>query len=182
MNRRIAVRNLALVIGGSLLLPACLQEHGKASIALKAIDLNAQDEALIADIAETIIPKTTTPGARELHLHLFAMKMLDDCYKTVTQKEFVSGLSQFRALVSKTYHKPFAECTVQQREQLLTGLEKQPAKTDLQTFYHTVKQLTVYGYTTSKFFMTNEVVYELVPGRYNGYFPVSKMKTHPKYA
>ena len=43
-------------------------------------------------------------------------------------------------------------------------------------FYHTVKGLTVFGYTNSKYFMTQQVVYELVPGRYNAYYPVSKLK------
>jgi hypothetical protein len=37
-----------------------------------------------------------------------------------------------------------------------------------------VKDQTVFGYTTSKYFMTKQIVYELVPGRYNAYFPVKK--------
>jgi hypothetical protein len=31
------------------------------------------------------------------------------------------------------------------------------------------------GYMNSKYFMTKEVVYELVPSRYNGHYPVSKV-------
>jgi hypothetical protein len=35
-----------------------------------------------------------------------------------------------------------------------------------------MKQQTINGYMNSKYVMTNLVVWELIPGRYNGYFPV----------
>lgn len=183
MDRRTALRNMALVVGGTLLLPACERHEGGASIALKHLNLDANDENLIADVAETIIPKTATPGAKDLQLHLFIMKMLDDCFKKEDQKSYQAGLKKFKELTQQAYHKSFAELTQQQREQWLTHIEQQPPpKSDLTSFYSTTKWLTTFGYTTSKFFMTKEVIYELVPGRYNGYFPVSKMKHAPKYA
>lgn len=183
MDRRIAVRNLALIISGAILLPACDRHHNKASIALKHINLDAKDESVIASVAETIIPRTDTPGAYDLQLHLFTMKMLDDCYKQEDQQSYVSGLKWFNELTQQTYHKPFVELTRQQREQWLNHLEQQNLpKSDLTNFYGTTKFLTVFGYTNSKFYLTKEVVYELVPGRYNGYYPVKNMKNHPKYA
>jgi hypothetical protein len=33
------------------------------------------------------------------------------------------------------------------------------------------RQLTIDAYTGSKHYLTTQVVYELVPSRYNGYFP-----------
>jgi hypothetical protein len=183
MDRRTAVRNLALVIGGALVLPACDRKANQASIALKKVNLNANDEALIAEVAETIIPKTDTPGAKDLSLHQFIMKMVDDCLKKEDQDAFVAGIKDFNDEVKKTYHKSFAELPTKQREQFLLRFEQpnQP-KSDLTSFYGTTKWLTVYGYTNSKFFMTKEIVYELVPGRYNGYYPVSKLKEKHRYA
>ncbi len=183
MDRRAALKNLALVIGGALILPACDRHVGKASIALNKIDLNAQDEALIGDVAETIIPHTSTPGAKDLQLHLFVMKMLNDCTKPEDQKSYVAGIKAFNEATQKAYHKSFGQLSAQQREQWLTKLETESMpKSDLTNFFSTTKQLTVFGYTHSKFYMTKEVVYELVPGRYNGYFPVKNMKNSPKYA
>lgn len=182
MDRRTAVRNLALVIGGALVLPACDRKADQASIALKKIRLNADNEALIADIAETIIPKTDTPGAKDLHLQQFIMKMLDDCYTKEDQEAFVSGLKDFEQLTEKEYKKSFTALTPQQREQMLTRFEQQKMpESPLTRFYGTTKQLTVFGYTNSQFFMTKEIIYELVPGRYNPKFPVSKLKK-PRYA
>ncbi|MDN3579259.1 gluconate 2-dehydrogenase subunit 3 family protein [Mucilaginibacter flavus] len=183
MHRRTAIRNLALIIGGAALLPACMQEKGKPSIALKNVDLNADQEKLVGDIAETIIPKTSTPGAKDLGLHLFVLKMLDDCYKKDDQQAFITGAGQFTDAVSKKYDKLFADLSAKQREEMLLSIEadKDPKSTtfpkELKTFYGIIKGQTVNGYTNSKYFMTRQVVYELVPGRYNARFPYKQKQS-----
>lgn len=180
MHRRIAIKNLALIIGGAALLPSCVHDSGKASVKLKNVDINADQEKLIGDMAETIIPKTNTPGAKDLQLHLFVLKMVDDCYTKKDQQDFMTGMGQFTDLIKKQYSRSFGECDQKQREQTLLGIEqdKDPKSTtypaELKSFYGMVKGQTVNGYTTSKYFMTKQVVYELVPGRYNAFYPVKK--------
>jgi hypothetical protein len=203
MNRRTVIKNLALIIGGTALLPSCLHPDGTAYVQLKHININADQQKLIADIAETIIPKTGTPGARDLNLHLFVLKMLDDCYTKKDQQAFLAGLAQFSDRVTKQYNKSFSELDPKERENMLTALEKsiKPAKDPqkgirpvrdseksieapkkkpdvppLNLFYGAIKQQTVFGYTNSQYFMTKLVVYELVPGRYNAHFPVKNLK------
>jgi hypothetical protein len=183
MHRRTAIRNLALIIGGAALLPACMQEKGKATVALKNVDINAEQEKLVGDIAETIIPKTNTPGAKDLGLHLFVLKMLDDCYKKEDQQDFMTGMAQFTEAVKKKYDKAFADLPVKQREEMLLSVEadKDPKSTalpkELKTFYGIIKGQTVNGYTNSKYFMTKQVVYELIPGRYNARFPYKQKQS-----
>ena len=180
MDRRIAIKNLALIIGGAALLPSCMHDSGKATVKLKNVDINADQEKLIGDMAETIIPKTNTPGARDLQLHLFVLKMVDDCYTKKDQQDFMTGMGQFTELIQKRYNTSFGQCDVKQREQALLSIEqdKDPKSTaypaQLKTFYGMVKGQTVNGYTTSKYFMTKQVVYELIPGRYNAFYPVKK--------
>jgi hypothetical protein len=180
MHRRTVIKNLALIIGGAALLPSCMQEKGKASVGLKNVDVSADQEKLIGDIAETIIPKTNTPGAKDLQLHLFVLKMVDDCYTKKDQEAFMAGIDQFNKLIKDRYSRPFGECDVKQREQALLSIEqdKDPKSTaypaELKKFYDIVKGQTVNGYTTSKYFMTKQIVYELVPGRYNALYPVKK--------
>jgi hypothetical protein len=183
MHRRIAIRNLALIIGGAALLPSCVHETGKASVKLNNLNISADQEKLIGDMAETIIPKTNTPGAKDLQLHLFVLKMVDDCATKKDQQAFMAGMGQFTDLVDKRYSRSFGECDQKQREQLLLSIEqdkdlKSPIyPAELKTFYGAVKGQTVNGYTTSKYFMTKQVVYELVPGRYNALYPVKKKQT-----
>jgi hypothetical protein len=183
MHRRTVIKNLALIIGGAALLPACMQVKGKASIALKNIDISADQEKLIGDISETIIPKTNTPGSKDLSLHLFVLKMLDDCYKKEDQQLFITGMGQFTDAVKKKYDKPFADLTTKQREEMLLTIDqdKDSKNTvnskELKVFYGIIKGQTVNGYTNSQYFMTKQVVYELVPGRYNARFPYKQKQS-----
>jgi len=177
MHRRTVIKNLALIIGGAALLPACMQEKGKASITLKNVEISAGQEKLLGAITDTIIPKTNTPGAKDLSLHLFVLKMLDDCYKKADQQAFMTGMEQFNDEVKKKYDKSFAELSVKQREEMLLSIENDrdpksiATPAELKTFYGIVKEQTVNGYTHSQYFMTKQVIYELVPGRYNAHFP-----------
>jgi Gluconate 2-dehydrogenase subunit 3 len=195
MNRRAVIKNLALVMGGAILLPSCLKKANGPSIALKHLNLNADQETMIGDICETFIPKTATPGAKDLNLHLFVIKMLDDCYKKKDQQAIMAGMVEFDGIVQKKYNKSFGELDVKDREAVLLGIESsgkakhqqapgrgvKPQKgvdaKPLDAFYWAMKQQTLFGYTTSQYFMTKQIVYELVPGRYNAHFPVKNLKT-----
>ncbi len=199
MDRRTVIKNLALVIGGAALLPSCLHDSGKASIALKKIKVSADQEKFLADVAETIIPKTDTPGAKDLHLHLFVLKMVDDCFSKKDQDAFMAGLDKLSKEAESRFSKPFGQCSQAQRESLLNELDhKQMAfqkaqyaqgkkskrevpADDMLAFYGITKGETVFGYTYSKYFMTKQIVYELVPGRYNSYFPVKNLKANIKH-
>lgn len=203
MNRRTVIKNLALIIGGTALLPSCLKHDGSTYVQLKHINIDGDQQRLIADIAETIIPRTSTPGAKDLNLHLFVLKMLDDCYTKKDQQAFLVGLAQFNDKVNKQYGKSFSDLDPKERENMLTAFEKsiKPAKDPqkairpvkdseksieapkkkpeippLNLFYSAIKQQTIFGYTNSQYFMTKQVVYELVPGRYNAHFPVKNLK------
>jgi hypothetical protein len=196
MNRRAVIKNLALVVGGAVLLPSCLKNNGTATITLKHLNINSDQEKLIGDICETIIPKTNTPGAKDLNVHLFVLKMLDECYTKKDQATIVKGLTEFDSMVQKKYNQSFSDLNVKDREATLNEIEQsakkaggakapvgrntRPQKTvdanPLFAFYWAVKQQTLFGYTTSQYFMTKQIVYELVPGRYNAHFPVKNLK------
>jgi len=176
MDRRTAIRNLALVIGGAALLPACTTHNPVAHF--KHFDITFDQQTLVTDMAETIIPKTTTPGATDLNLYGFVMKMVDDCSTKKDQQAFVKGMGEFNDVPKKLFNKSFADCSKKEKEDVLNSFEKKNNgySKELNAFYGAVKGLTVFGYTESKYFMTKEVVYELVPGRYNAYFPVKNVK------
>ena len=180
MDRRTAIQNLALVIGGAVLLPACTESHPTAHF--KHFDISFDQQSLVTDMAETIIPKTTTPGATDLNLYGFIMKMVDDCTKKKDQEIFIKGMGEFDSVPKKMFNKTFADCSKKEKEDVLKSFEKKDSgySKELQAFYQTVKGLTVFGYTESKYFMTKEIVYELVPGRYNAWYPVKNGKAIAK--
>lgn len=177
MNRRIALKDLVIVAGGITLLPSCFNHAGKASIALKNFQINADQERLLAEIASTIIPKTDTPGAREMGSHLFVLKMLDDCYEKDVQQKFVQGLDQLENSTKKRFGNSFVNCTSDQKEKLLLGVEnKELYQPEVYDFYNIMKERTIQGYQTSKYIVLNIEKYELIPSvKYNGYYPVKNI-------
>lgn len=50
----------------------------------------------MAKLAEIVIPKTDSPGGLELNLHLFVMKMVDDCRSPENQQVFVKGMQALK--------------------------------------------------------------------------------------
>lgn len=175
MNRRVAFKQLLFVSAGAMLIPACMEDKSKASVILKNFSISAEQELLLAELAETIIPKTDTPGAKDISAHLFALKMLDDCSSKEDQEKFVKNLAAFESLAKKESGKSFTEATAAERSKLLTQLETQKdaaQKDEAAQFYSKMKGLTIQAYTSSQFYLTKVQVYELIPGRYHGCVPV----------
>src|SRR3954471_20396397 len=119
ITRRDAIRNCFILSVSAAIIPSCLQEKTKPLVALKNIDLDGNQQKLIAELCETIIPKTDTPGAKETATDLFVLKMLDDCTTKDDQETFVKGLKSFNDLSKDKFDKTFVDCTPQQREDLL---------------------------------------------------------------
>lgn len=176
MQRRTLLKQMLCVAGGVVFLPSCLHHTGKASILLKQLSIDGDQEALLAALSETIIPTTDTPGAKDVFAHLFALMMVDDCYNKEDQQKFTGGLKAFEAKTKKDFNKSFVDLSPTEKEGLLTQLEaNKGAKDDLSFFYAATKKLTIQAYTTSKYYLTKVQVYELVPGRYHGCVPVKKI-------
>lgn len=171
MKRRAAIKNLMIFAGGIYLVPSCSGDPEKASIELTHFDLSADEEVLLAEIAEILIPKTTdAPGSKDLNLHLFTMKMVDDCHPPDEQQKFITAL--------RTIHKEglFIKWDEEKRKKMIMDwLEDEKAPEELRVFMKITKHRVIQGFTNSKFLMSDLGQYELVPGRYNGYFPAEEV-------
>ncbi|HUS02970.1 MAG TPA: gluconate 2-dehydrogenase subunit 3 family protein [Chitinophagaceae bacterium] len=173
ITRRHAVKQIIIISGGVVLFPSCVHHEDKTSIPLKNVDLNAGHEKLLAEIAETIIPATNNLGAKDVYTHIYTLKMLDDCTEKEKQDAFVKGLNEINTISKNKFNNKFIDCTVPQREAILTYIEsKKVDSKDVQSFYGMMKHFTIQGYMTSKYVGTKLVVYELVPGRFHGTFPI----------
>jgi hypothetical protein len=153
-----------------------VQEKSKPAIELKNVKIDNDQEKLITELSETIIPATDTPGAKGTLTHVFVLRMLDDMFTKEEQQQFVKGMKDFDKMAEKKFDKSFVECTLPQREELLGGaLNDKKLPEDLSAFLRIMKRLTVQGYMTSQYYLTNVRVYKLVPGKYYGCIPVTKL-------
>lgn len=124
MNRRDLLKQIALltggaVIGGELFLTGC-KTGVKADAGFTAANISLLDE-----VAETIIPATSTPGAKAAQVGEFMKVMITDCYTQRQQDAFVNGIGELDEACKKMHSKPFMECTPEQRKALLVSLEKE---------------------------------------------------------
>jgi hypothetical protein len=192
MDRREAIRRAAMIVGGSILMPDILKAWNNPTVIENPFfKITAAQEALIAEIAETIIPTTTTPGAKAAGVPAFIIKMLADCYEKKTSDDVMMNLTAFDAGCQTKYGKSFVALGETERIEALKAAEKQAFadrdkyKKEVQSwgnstiegaqpFFFIMKSLTATGYFTSEIGATQTLRYEAVPGRYDGDFPYKK--------
>ena len=172
LNRREALKQFVFVSAGMALIPSCMQDRSKSSVLLKKINISSADESMLAELSETIIPKTATPGAKDISAHLFVLKMVDDCTKKEDQEKFLKGMKEFNDLCKAAVGKDFVASSGDERSKVLTSIiAKKDEENYLNHFFKTVKRFTIQAYSSSEFFLTKVQVYELVPGRFHGCVP-----------
>jgi hypothetical protein len=175
MKRRIALKQLGFITAGAMILPSCVQQVKEATIPLRNIIVNGDQEALLAEIAEAIIPATDVPGAKALNVHHFVLKMVDDCQDKDSQQQFASGLSLVEKAVKEKFDKPFQECSAEEKKKFLLELEQKnkdakegEKKEDLPAFYSLTKRYSAQAFLSSEYVMTNVFKYNMIPGRFEG--------------
>ncbi len=167
MNRREAVRNLSLILGGVLSAELTAALQGQVLNTGAPLLVSASQEALLAEAADTIIPTTDTPGAKAAGVEKFIVRVLRDCYRPEAQIRFYDGLARLEAAARSAHGKAFTELTPAQRHTVLLA----STQTD-KAFFLLLKQLTVAGYFTSEIGATKALVYLPIPGKFQGETPL----------
>ncbi len=173
MQRRSVLKNLAMTVGGLISLPAWASGWTPDSLGYVST-VSLSDETLLGEIVETFIPETTTPGAKSLKVHQFAMRMINDCYGESAQTTLQQGLGLTEDTAKQTYAKSYMNCDVPQRLDVLTRLSAS-ADPAGKAFVDLIKRLTIQGYMNSEYYLVNVEKFNMAPGFYHGCVPVSKL-------
>ncbi|MBC8153229.1 MAG: gluconate 2-dehydrogenase subunit 3 family protein [Bacteroidetes bacterium] len=160
---------MATAVAGLVSAPAWATNWSTTSI---QPHLAPDQDALLAELVETMIPTTDTPGAKPLGVHTFVQKMVADCYDKPAQETLTTGLTTVEALARQRFNTDFAACDGTQRLALLQQMAagQDPAQ---KTFVNLVKGLTIRGYLSSEYVMTNLTHFQMAPGYYRGCVPVT---------
>lgn len=159
--------------------------------AASGFSLDTDQRSLLAEIAEVIIPKTDTPGAKDTGTPEVIEILLKDCYSEEQQKHFVAGLKDLEAeskklggsfvsldeanklaVVHTMRDKARAEKEDAEKVKIVdaeTGKEKEDVtkKEPLIPFFTLVRDLTIFGYYSSEYGVTKAFDYSPVPGRFD---------------
>lgn len=181
MNRRQAIERVAWILGGTVI-GAEFFVSGCKSNEHKTEDLFDTDHVTyMNEIGETILPQTSTPGAKAANVGQFMAVMVRDCYTPDDQKVFNNGLNQLNDECNKKYGKKFMELDAKQRTDVLNALDKEQIaytktkKPDAPNHYfRMLKELTLLGFFTSEVGCTKALRYNPVPGKYIGDYPYKK--------
>lgn len=182
MNRRDALSRVALLVGGTVVgaeffLSGCKANDKYGS----SVNLNEKDIAFLDEVAETIIPKTETPGAKEAKVGAFMAIMVKDTYTEDQQKIFLDGMNKLNEASNKKFSDGFLQITPEQRKQVLIDLDneakaytKDKKKEDPAHYFTMMKQLTLLGYFTSEPGATQALNYVAVPTKFEACIPYKK--------
>ena len=129
ITRREAIRRVSALLGGmalvgeSALLAGCRSE--RAEDVAEVTPFSEEEIALLSEVAETILPETSTPGAKAAGVGPFMALMVMDVYDPSEREIFREGMRKLEALSKRTYGVSFLEATPQQRLALLTELDRE---------------------------------------------------------
>lgn len=184
MNRRIALRHLALISGGLVLIPSCDFTKEDILAAYENLKVTASQKALLGSISDTIIPAGEIKGALDLEVPDFILVMVNDCFTQENQEKFTAGLAAFPDFVKSSGNKKFEDLTVKEKEAVVlagTKLEGNDSeegkmKTAVAYFLNSTKRMTIQGYMASEYIQSEVIPYSLIPGEYNGAVLISDLQ------
>jgi hypothetical protein len=178
----------AALAGGDRLLAFSFDDEALTQAAAHgAGTFTAADVALLDEIAETILPETSTPGAKAARTGGFMALMVTDVYTERAREVFMTGMRQLDAACAAATGVPFIRATPAQRLSVLQALDReQKAAMDARVpapsnrypppeapadepahYFRMMKELALLGYFTSEIGMTRALRYIESPGTFD---------------
>lgn len=194
VTRREAVQRVAALLGGVALIdgerlfaasfePAALD----AALAQGTGTFSATDVALLDEIADTILPQTSTPGAKAAKAGAFMALMVTDAYTGENSQVFRQGLRQVDEACRQAHGVSFMQASPAERLSLIQALDREqhaemedrapkrrlraPAAAAAPSvpahYFRMMKELALLGYFTSEVGYTQAMRYVESPGRFD---------------
>lgn len=184
IHRRGALASIAALIGATALPLEALaapKKKAKGKPAAKKF-FSPSQMVLVTALADTFIPATDTPGAVATKAPQLLDSLMVNWASPATKTQILGALPGIEKLALDADKKPFAALTPARRKELLIPYDKAALKvvprkdklTGLAVMmagpsvadagYGKLKDLIVTLYYTSEIAMTQEVIYEHVPG------------------
>ncbi|MCW5909631.1 MAG: gluconate 2-dehydrogenase subunit 3 family protein [Cyclobacteriaceae bacterium] len=194
MDRREAIQKASLILGYAITGPtlAGVLSGCKATpeAGFKSVFFSNEQGVLIETLAEIIIPKTNTPGAKEAGVPQFIDTLIANVYSKEQQEKFVADVVAFDAGAKETFGVAFVGCTPEEQVQYFethytkaiseateggpTGWWNAGSGGD-KPFVLKVKELVLVGYFTSEPGATQALQYNPVPGPFKGCVPFAEV-------
>ena len=195
LTRREAVQRVAAMLGGAALIGG----DRVMAFSFDTVSMNqamsqgvgafsAADIALLDEVADTILPETSTPGAKAAKTGAFMALMVTDAYTELDQQVVRDGIRQLDEACRTAAGVSFMQASPAQRLSLLEALDREQ-KTAMEErsnaprsrapaaaaapddqpahYFRMIKELALLGYFTSEIGYTRAMRYIESPGRFD---------------
>ncbi len=147
--------------------------------------LNDAQRRTIAAIAETIIPRTDTPGAIDAGVPRYIELMVSDWFNDEERAIFDAGLAALMDDMDARFGKSFEQLPEADRVAVLEALEEAASDASYYSFSADIfggfdstnpfiaqlKELTTWGFFTSELGSTQMLRYNAMPMKFDGAYP-----------
>ena len=200
ISRRDAIRLVTALLGGAAIagsdqmLALSFDDAALSQTMVQGAGaFTAADVAMLDEIAETILPETSTPGAKAAKTGAFMARMVTDVYTAAQRDVFVDGMRQVNAASVRAHGIDFMTASAAQRLAVVEALDREqkaamgarlpepvnrapapPAERDEPAHYfRMMKELALLGFFTSEVGCTKALRYIEAPGRYDPCAPLA---------
>jgi hypothetical protein len=181
MDRREALRFLGAAAIAPLVAPLSANErwnlgaslHRRVSASQAPRALAATQFAEVRALAETIIPRTSTPGAADVGAPEFIDLLLAEWYSDDDRRQLTSGLDALIDRCRTAHGKPLAELDAATRSQFVAtvdGRRGEPATPE--GAYARIKDQLIFAFLTSEAIAPLLSDTPVIPGRFDGCVPI----------
>jgi hypothetical protein len=184
----------AALVGGERLFASSFDEAAAAGVMAQGVgSFSAADVAFLDEVAETILPETTTPGAKAAKTGAFMAFMVTSAYTESDRDVFRDGMKRIDDACRARHGAAFMSATPAERLALLEVLDREQ-KTAMEEranaprsrapaaesgpdvpahYFRMMKELALLGFFTSEIGYTRALRYIEAPGRYDPCAPLA---------
>ena len=148
--------------------------------------LNESQRAIIAAMAEVVIPRTDTPGAIDAGVPRFIELMAADWFNDEERAIFEAGLADMEERIPAEYGASFDKLGPDQQLEVMEALEEAAGDSPWYEFANVMRQfitdapficqlkeLTIWGFFTSELGATLVLRHDPMPMKFDGDIPLS---------
>ncbi|MEQ8704437.1 MAG: gluconate 2-dehydrogenase subunit 3 family protein [Phaeodactylibacter sp.] len=187
MDRRAAIKRTVLLTGAALsastitaVMQGC-QAEASTKAAWVPQFFDADQAATLSEVAETILPATDTPGAKDVGVPEFIDRLTATCLKKEEQETLTQSLADIQGRAQAEHGKAFPDLPPEARLSLLNHIDTEAREAEIVysdieeeqelSGFLKLKQLILLGYFTSEKVGTEVTAFLPLPGQYKPCMP-----------
>ncbi len=179
MDRRELIKRMALATGYTLTAPMLSSIlsgcESTPDLTWQPAVLTAPQAAALEEVTEAILPKTSTPGARDMKVAQTIDAFVSVVYSPEAREQFKADLDGFLKDCEQKQGKAFTKCSREEQNDFLSQYDTPEsygiavwgtdmAKKDVNAFFKKIKAMTVSAYFNTEELGERVLAYDPIPG------------------